>query len=285
VDAERNRVSAPLALLGPFGDAVQFIFHEREAPTGGVKIGGHHLWHLLSNHLQVSGVAVAIACAVAIPVSLWLGHLGRGEVVASSVANVGRAIPSLALLALFVAFLGIGFTNVTAALTLLLALFVAFLGIGFTNVTAALTLLAIPPILTNTYVGVRQVDRDAVDAARGMGMSGWRIVTRVELPMALPLIFGGIRTSAVNVVATATIAPLAGYLTLGDTILAPQIYGGAGQLGGAIMVAALAVLTEVVFAALQRAVTPRGLRLSPTAGRLRRRGTLLPTKRRIEVTP
>jgi osmoprotectant transport system permease protein len=263
VDAERNRVSAPLALLGPFGDAVQFIFHEREAPTGGVKIGGHHLWHLLSNHLQVSGVAVAIACAVAIPVSLWLGHLGRGEVVASSVANVGRAIPSLALLALFV----------------------AFLGIGFTNVTAALTLLAIPPILTNTYVGVRQVDRDAVDAARGMGMSGWRIVTRVELPMALPLIFGGIRTSAVNVVATATIAPLAGYLTLGDTILAPQIYGGAGQLGGAIMVAALAVLTEVVFAALQRAVTPRGLRLSPTAGRLRRRGTLLPTKRRIEVTP
>jgi len=256
-------MSAAVAVLGPFGDAIRFIFHEREAPTGGVKIGGHHLLHLLSNHLVVSAVSVSVAAAVAIPLSLWLGHLGRGEALASSVANAGRAVPSLALLALFV----------------------AYLGIGFTNVAAALTLLAIPPILTNTYVGVRQADRDAVDAARGMGMGGPRIVWNVELPMALPLIFAGLRTSAVNVVATATIAPLAGYLTLGDTILAPQIYGSAGQLGGAIMVAALAVLTEVVFAGVQRAVTPRGLKLSPNADRLRRRGALFPTKTRIEVTP
>jgi len=242
------------AILGPFADAVRFIFHEREAPTGGVKIGGHNLLPLLGNHLLVSFTAVALACLIAIPVSLWLGHQGRGEVLASSVANVGRAIPSLALL---------GF-------------FVAYLGIGFTNVAAALTLLAIPPILTNTYVAVREVDRDVVDAARGMGMGMGHIVSRVELPIALPLIFAGIRTSAVNVVATATIAPLAGYLTLGDTILSPQIYRGAGQLGGAILVALLAVATEVTFALLQHAVTPKGLKLAPQARRLRRRGILIP---------
>jgi len=256
-------VSPLVATFGAFGDAIDFIFHQRTAPTGGVRIGGSHLWYLLGNHLLVSATAVLIACLVAIPVSLWLGHIGRGDLLASSVANVGRAVPSLALLAFFV----------------------AYLGIGFDNVAAALTLLAIPPILTNTYVGVRAVDRDVVDSARGMGMSPRQIVTGVELPIALPLIFAGIRTSAVNVVATATIAPLAGYLTLGDTILAPQIYGTAGQLGGAIIVAVLAVATEVAFATLQRAVTPRGLKLSPTAPRSYRRGAFLPIKRRIGATP
>lgn len=252
-----------LAVLGPFGDALRFIFHQREAPTGGVRIGGSKLLPLLTNHLIVSGTAIGLACLVAIPLSMWLGHIGRGEILASSVANIGRSVPSLALLALFI----------------------AFLGIGFVNVAAALLLLAIPPILTNTFVGIRGVDRDAVDAARGMGMNGWQVVLRVQLPMALPLIFGGIRTSAVNVVATATIAPLAGYLTLGDTILAPQIYGPAGQLGGAIIVATLAVLTEVTFALIQRGVTPKGLRLSPHAPRLRRRGAMSPTQRRIGVHP
>jgi osmoprotectant transport system permease protein len=252
-----------VATIGLLGKAVDFIFHQHTSPSGGVRIGGSKLLPLLGNHLLVSGTAVLVACIVAIPVSLWLGHLGRGDVLASSVANVGRAVPSLALLALFV----------------------AYLGIGFTNVAAALTLLAIPPILTNTYVGVRAVDRDVVDSARGMGMSARQIVAGVELPIALPLIFAGIRTSAVNVVATATIAPLAGYLTLGDTILSPQIYRNDGQLGGAIIVAMLALATEIVFAAIQRGVTPRGLKLSPTAPRFSRRGAFLITKRRIEATP
>ena len=250
-------------ILASLHGALDFIFHQRVAPTGGVKIGGGQLLPLLGRHLILSGSAVAIACALAIPLSLWLGHIGRGEVIASSVANIGRAVPSLVLIAFFF----------------------AYLGIGFTNACLALTLLAIPPILTNTYVGVRAVEREIVDAARGMGMSGRQIVTGIELPLALPLIFAGIRTSAVNVIATATIAPLIGYITLGDTILSPQIYGSDGQLGGAILVAALAIATEVVFAVLQRAVTPAGLKLSPQAPGLRRRGAFLSTMRRIGVTP
>ncbi len=136
-------------------------------------------------HLKLSGVAVAAAVAIAVPLGLWLGHIRRFSFFAISVSNIGRAVPTLALLAFFA----------------------AYLGLGFTNVAFALTLLAIPPILTNTYVGVYQVDRDTVDAARGMGMSGPEIVRRVELPLAMATIAGGVRTSAVNVIATATIAP------------------------------------------------------------------------------
>ena len=117
----------------------------------------------------------------------------------------------------------------------LIAFFVAYLGTGFANVTLALVLLAIPPILTNTYVAVTQVERDTVDAARGMGMTGAEIVRKVELPLALPLIFGGIKTSAVNVIATATIAPLAGINTLGDPIINVSGYGDTGRLAAAIV--------------------------------------------------
>jgi osmoprotectant transport system permease protein len=142
----------------------------------------------------------------------------------------------------------------------LIAFFVAYIGVGFTNVTLALVLLAIPPILTNTYVGVRQVDREVIDAGRGMGLTPPQVVRRIELPLALSSIFGGIRTSAVNVVATATIAPLAGVLTLGDFILSANVYGQDGRLAGAILVALLAIAVELVFATLQRIVSPRGLR-------------------------
>jgi glycine betaine/choline ABC-type transport system substrate-binding protein len=142
----------------------------------------------------------------------------------------------------------------------LIAFFVAYLGVGFANVTLALALLAIPPVLTNTYVGVRQVDRELVDAARGMGMTGAQMVRRVELPLALPLVFAGIRTSAVNVVATATLAPLAGLQSLGDPIINVSTYGDDGRLGAAIFVAFLAVATELSLSAVQRATTPKGLR-------------------------
>ena len=124
------------------------------------------------------------------------------------------------------------------------------------NIALALALLAIPPILANAYVGIRQVEPDAVDAARGMGMTGLQIVRRVELPLALPLVFGGIRTSAVNVVATATIAPLAGVSSLGDPIIAFGVYGDAGRLGASIVVAALAVATEITFGLAQRWADP-----------------------------
>ena len=233
-------MTAPLAVLGDFGGAIDFIFSERPSPAGGSQVGGlAELWELMRPHLELSVVSMAIACAIAIPLGLWLGHIGKGGFLAINASNVGRAVPSLALIAFFV----------------------AYLGVGFTNLTVALVLLAIPPILTNAYTGVRQVDRDTVDSARGMGMTGFQIVRRVELPLALPLIFGGIRISAVNVVATATIAPLAGVVTLGDPIINVNTYGSEGRLAAAIVVALLAVLTEVTLAALQRAATPRGLKL------------------------
>jgi osmoprotectant transport system permease protein len=223
-----------------FSDAIDFIFHSRESLTGGVRIGGAEILTLMGEHLKLSLAALALGCLIAIPVGLWLGHIRRGEFLAISVSNAGRAVPTLALIAFFI----------------------AFLGVGFTNVMLALTLLAIPPILTNAYVGVTQVDRDAVDAARGVGMTGAQIVRRVELPLALPIVFGGIRTSAVNVVATATIAPLAGVVTLGNPIINAQVYGDAGRLGASIVVAVLAVAADGGFGLLQRAVTPRALRLA-----------------------
>lgn len=244
--------------LHSFSDAVDFIFHQRESVSGGIQVGGHELIGYGANHFLLSGLAVLIACVVALPIGLWLGHIGRGEFVAITVSNVGRAVPTLALLAFFI----------------------AYLGLGFGNVLIALTLLAIPPILTNAYVGTRQVDRDTVDAARGVGLSEPQVVRRVELPLALPLIFGGIRTSSVNVFATATIAPLASVDTLGTPIINANVYGAAGRLGAAILVAVLTLAIDFVLAGLQRAVTPKGLKL---AGReRRRRRPSLPTLRRRE---
>ena len=247
--------------LGAFADAVDFIFSERESISGGVCIGGlGELADLAGSHMGVSLVSVLVATAIAVPVGLYLGHRGRGEFVAVSLSNVGRAVPSLALLAFFV----------------------AFVGIGFTNVAMVLTLLAIPPILTNTYVGVRQADADTIAAARGVGMTEGQIVRRMELPLALPLIFGGIRTSAVAVVATATIAPLANVQSLGNPILEPQTYGDPGQLGAAIVVALITLATDAGLGLAQRLVTPRGLRATPHARQ--RRLPFLAIPRRTETT-
>ena len=222
-------------VVNDFVEAVKFIFDERDSPAGGTQVGGlAEIWELMWPHLKLSGASLAIACAIAIPLGLWLGHKRRGGFLAINASNVGRAIPSLALIAFFF----------------------AYLGTGFANVALALAMLAIPPILANAYVGVRQVEPDAVDAARGMGMTGAQIVRRVELPLALPLVFGGIRTSAVNVVATATIAPLAGVSSLGDPIIAFGVYGESGRLGASIVVAALAVATEVSFGLAQRLADP-----------------------------
>jgi osmoprotectant transport system permease protein len=237
---------AYVAFLGQFGDAIDFIFHQRQSSGGGVMVGGHEVLDLTWQHLKLSGVAVAAATLVAVPIGLVLGHLRRFSFVAISVSNIGRAVPTIALLAFFA----------------------AYLGLGFTNVAFALTLLAIPPILTNSYVGVYQVERDTVDAARGMGMNGAQVVRRVELPLALPTIFGGIRTSAVNVIATATVAPLAGATSLGFPIINSQIYGTSGQIGASIVVAVLAVSADVLLGVAQRAATPRGVKIE-AGGRLR----------------
>ena len=249
-------IPPPLAFLGDFGEAIEFIFKERESVSGGVQIGGiPELAGFTATHMYVSIAALAIAAALAIPLSLWLGHLGRGDFVATATSNVGRAVPSLALLAFFI----------------------SFVGLGYVNVITVLVLLAIPPLITNTYVGVRQVDRDTVDAARGQGMTGMEIVRKIELPLALPSIFAGLRTSAVNVVATATIAPLANVQTLGEPIITPQTYGFVGQLGASILVAVITLLVDFLFARLQRAVTPEGVKLAQPAKERRRFS--FPTKR------
>src|SRR5437868_5039160 len=231
---------AESARVNQFKDGIDFIFHSRESLTGGVRVGGSEIWSLMAKHLELSFAALALACLLAVPLGLWLGHIRKGQFLAISAANAGRAVPTLALIAFFI----------------------AYFGVGFTNVMLALMLLAIPPILTNAYVGVTQVDPDTVDAARGLGMTGFQIVRRVELPLALPLIFSGIRTSAVNVIATATIAPLAGVVTLGNPIINAQVYGDAGRLGASLVVAVLAVAADGGFGLIQRAVTPRALRLA-----------------------
>lgn len=241
------------------GDSIRFIFEASESRAGTVEVGGPgELGQLAANHFLVSGTAIAAAVAVALPIALWLGHIGRGQFLAGSVANVGRAVPALALLAFFV----------------------AFTGVGFDNVLLALILLAIPPIFTNTYVAIRQVDREVVDAARGQGMTGGQIVRRVELPLAVPTIFSGVRLASVAVVATAIIAPLAGYQTLGTPILAFNVYGAAGQLGAAIVVAVLTLAADAALALMQRLVTPKGLRDAHRAARPRR---LWPLPRRVQV--
>ncbi len=194
-------------------------------------------------HVELSAISVGVAAALAVPVGVLVGHLRKGQFLAVSIANVGRAIPSFALLVL--AFIVI--SN-------------SWPSLGFTMLPTAiaLVLLAIPPILTNTYIGIQSVDPDTVEAARGMGLSEWQIVSRLELPLSAPLIMAGLRTSAVTVVATATLAGFAGGGGLGVFLHSGFAQQGQEQqlIGGAMLVAALALLTEVLFAGLERAVTP-----------------------------
>ncbi len=197
------------------------------------------LTHLALETLRVGAIGVAISIVIAAPIGIWLGHVHRGSFLAINLGNIGRALPSLAVLA-------IGD---------------AVLGLGLTVVELALVILAVPPIVTNAYLAVDGVEPDLVDAARGMGMSGWEILRRVELPLAVPLIFAGIRTAAVFVLSTTTIASLAGYSgSLGDVIANETSYHFSGVLGGAICVAALALAVEGALTLAQRALTPRGLR-------------------------
>jgi osmoprotectant transport system permease protein len=221
-----------LADLGVFADALEFVVDERVLIL-------EKTW----DHIVLSAASLGIAIAVALPVGAALGHLHRGSFLAVNVANLGRALPSLAVIAFG---------------------FVLF-GVGFTSVSLALVVLAVPPILTNAYVAVDGVEPEAVDAARGMGMSWWQVVGRVELPLAVPLIFAGIRTAAVFVVATATIAAIAGGGGLGDIIVNQAAYGLEGVVGAAICVSLLALAADAALGLVQRLLTPRGLRTQASA--------------------
>ena len=192
------------------------------------------------DHVEISAAATAAATAVAVPVALWLGHIRRGGAVATAVVNIGRSVPSFAIVALALPFsLRYGF------------------GLGFWPTMVALVALALPPIFTNTYAGMVGVDDTVIDAARGMGMRGGEVLWRVEAPNALPLVLAGLRVSAVQVVATATLGAFVGFGGLGAFIIEGFRQNDDGKLlTGALLVAVLAIATELAFGAVQRTLTP-----------------------------
>jgi osmoprotectant transport system permease protein len=221
--------------MSDFRDALVYL----NDPFNWTRPGG--ILDLLVEHLAISAVAVLAAMLLALPAGMALGTSGRGTGPVVVVSNVSRAVPTLALLTLF-AVSPIGFGNEATAI--------------------ALAVFAIPPILTNTYVGFRGVDPDVREAARAMGMSRGQVLARVELPLALPLVMTGVRTATVQVVATATLAALVGGGGLGRIInlgFGQQDYGV--MIAGAILVAALALLTELVLVVFSWAVTPGPRRL------------------------
>jgi osmoprotectant transport system permease protein len=209
---------------GTFVDAFRFI-------------GDNH--HLLltktGEHLELSAAALGIALVLAFPLGLWLGHRHRGLFLALSVSSVGRALPSLVLIAF-------GLT---------------IFGIGFWNTAAALVVLAIPSILTNTYFAIAGVDRDVVEAARGMGLTERQILFTVELPLGLPLVMAGIRIAAIFVIATATIAAIAGGGGLGEIIVNQASYGLSGVIGASLCVSALTLAAAWLLALVTRLTSPR----------------------------
>lgn len=215
---------------GTFVDAFRFIFDNASlmlAKTG--------------ETAELSFAALGVALALSLPLGLWLGHRHRGLFLALGVSTLGRALPSIALIAFFITLFG---------------------SIGFWVNMAALVVLAVPPVLTNAYFGVEGVDRDVVEAARGMGLKEPQILSRVELPLGLPLLLAGIRIAAVFVIATATIAGTVGGGGLGEIIANQSSYGLAGVLAAALCVSALALLTAFVLSVAQRAASRR---MAPSA--------------------
>jgi osmoprotectant transport system permease protein len=198
---------------------------------------GHLLLDKALETAKLAFTALGISILIALPIGLWLGHRHRGLTFALGVSSLGRALPTIALIGIFI----------------------SWLGVGFWNVTAALVVLGIPPVLTNAYFAVDGVDRDVVEAARGVGLTERQIVTSVELPLGLPLLIAGIRNAAVFVVATATIAGIAGVEAggLGQIMANPVSYGQSGVLAAAFVIAAMALATNFALGLAQYAASRR----------------------------
>lgn len=193
---------------------------------------------LVLQHLGYTFLALAIGFVIAFPVGLLIGHTGKGSFIAINAGNAGRALPTLGLLFLLV----------------------TLMGLGRVPVYIALVILVIPPLLTSTYAGLRSVDRAAVDAARGMGMRESQILFQVELPMALPVVFGGIRSAALQVVATATIAAYVGFSGLGRLLVDGLSVNDYGRvLAGAVVVAVLAIVLDLLLGLVQRYTVSPGV--------------------------
>jgi osmoprotectant transport system permease protein len=234
-------VGAPEVIVNYLNQAILWL----NDPLNWTNPGG--ILDLLRQHLEITVLAVLLGCLVAWPLGLALGHFGRGGGLVVLVSNVTLAIPTIALLSIFP--------------------MVRAIGIGTTAAVLALAIFAIPPLLANAYTGLREVDPEVREAARGMGLSGWQLLWRVELPLAVPYLAAGFRTAAVQVVATATLAALAAGGGLGEIIargfgLGISVAGGQ-VLAGGLLVATLALLVEGGLAVVQRLVTPRPLRRAP----------------------
>jgi osmoprotectant transport system permease protein len=228
---QREERDVILAGLDVFANSLDFMVDRREL-----------LLEKTWEHVELSIAALLLSILIAVPIGVALGHLHRGSFLAVNLANIGRALPTLVVIA-------VGFT---------------IFGIGYTNVIVALVILGVPPILTNAYVAVDEVDRDAVEAARGMGMTPLQVLRRVEVPLALPLLFAGIRTAAVFIVATATIAAIAGGGGLGDILVNQAAYRVEGLVAAALCVSALALAADALLGVVQRLVTPAGLKEQPS---------------------
>jgi osmoprotectant transport system permease protein len=229
--------------MSAIGELVDYV------TTGANWEGSNGIPTALAEHVKLSALSVALAAGIAVPAGVFLGHVRRGGFVAVSIVNIGRAIPTIAIIALL--------NPISLRYEVQL---------GFWPTAVALVLLAIPPIFTNTYTGVRDVERSVVESARAMGLRARQVVLGVEVPNALPLILTGLRVSAVQVVATATLSALVGYGGLGGLIIRGIAQQDDGKLlTGAVLVAVLAILTELSFGVLERRTAP-WLR---TAGRRR----------------
>jgi osmoprotectant transport system permease protein len=207
--------------------------------TGGIPVR-------LLEHIELSAVSLVIAALIAVPVGLLIGHTGRGATLAVNLANLGRALPSLAVIGLIV--------PITAAVD-------PQLGFKVYPTVIAMVVLAAPPLLVNTYAGISGVDRELVEAARAMGLRESQILSQVELPVAVPVIAAGFRSAAVQIVATATLGAIFGGGGLGRYLVEGISQNNDGMIfGGVVLIAGLALSTELVFSLIQRALTSPGLR-------------------------
>lgn len=211
-------------------------------------VGSNAIPLRLLEHLALSGTSLILAIGIALPVGLWIGHTGRAATLVINLANLGRALPSLAVIGIVL--------PLTAAID-------PQLGFKVVPTLIAMVVLGIPPILVNTHAGIAGVDRELVEGARGMGLREGQILTGVELPVAVPVIAGGIRSAAVQIVATTTLGAIFGFGGLGRYLVDGIAQNDDGQIfGGVVLVAGLSLLTEAIFAAMQRRVTSPGLRLA-----------------------
>jgi len=214
----------------------------------------------LFEHLYISGSSILLAIIVAVPIGLYIGHTNRGSGVAINLANIGRAIPSYAMIV------------IPLPLFFVLAPVLGYdagFGLTFLPIFFAMTFLAIPPLLVQTYAGLRSVDRDLIEAGRGMGMSERQILTRVEVPIASSILIGGLRTATLQVIATATIGAILAGGGLGRLIFDGMLQGEPGYpalYAGAILVAGLAIGVDLILAGVQRRLTPRALRKARRGG-------------------